>query len=112
MQKRCVLSLIASSPSSLYSPKFSLPLNLDTLSRRYKPTSPQILAPSKLPLLRQIMYVSFLYPTQEITIETNLFGTYFLEVIFNLDLVTGKIYSPLGNLATNRFISTQNLTIH
>ena len=48
MQKCYVLSLIASSPSSLYSPKFSLPLNLDTLSRRYKPTSPQISAPSKL----------------------------------------------------------------
>ena len=46
-----LLLLIAASPSSLYSPTFFLPINLDNLSRRYKPTSSQISAPSKLPIV-------------------------------------------------------------
>ena len=46
-----LLLLIAASPSSLYSPTFSLPIKLDNLSRRYQPTSSQISSPSKLPLV-------------------------------------------------------------
>ena len=43
-----LLLLIGASRSSFYSPTFSLPINLDSLPRRYKPTSSQISAPSKL----------------------------------------------------------------
>ena len=43
-----LLLLIAASPSCRYSPTFFLPIKLDNLSRRYKPTSSQISAPSKL----------------------------------------------------------------
>ena len=46
-----LLLLIAASPSSLYSPTFFLPIKLDNLSRRYKPTSSQISAPSKIPIV-------------------------------------------------------------
>ena len=46
-----LLLLIAASRSYLYSPTFSLPINLDNLSRRYKPPSSQISAPSKLPIV-------------------------------------------------------------
>ena len=48
---RPLLLLIAASPSSLYSPTLSLPIKLDTSSRRYKPTSSQILVPSKVSIV-------------------------------------------------------------
>ena len=47
-----LLLLIAASLSSLYSPTFSLQIKFDNLSRRYKPTSSQILASSKLPIVK------------------------------------------------------------
>ena len=48
---RPLLLLITASQSSLYSPTLSLPIKLDTSSRRYKPTSSQIVAPSKLSII-------------------------------------------------------------
>ena len=46
-----LLLLIAASPSSLNSPTFSVPIRLDSFSRRYKPTSSKIQASSKLPFV-------------------------------------------------------------
>ena len=46
------ITTINSSKSSMYNPTFSLPIKLDCLSRRHKPTSSQTLAPSKLPIVR------------------------------------------------------------
>ena len=51
-----LLLLIAASPSSLNSPTFSLPIRLDSLSRRYKPTSSKIRLHRNFPLLRQITH--------------------------------------------------------
>ena len=46
-----LLLIIAASLSSLYSSTFYLPIKLESLARRYKPTSSQIVAPSKLPIV-------------------------------------------------------------
>ena len=46
-----LLLLIALSPSSLYSPIFSFPINLNNFSRRHKSTSSQISAPPKLSIV-------------------------------------------------------------
>ena len=56
-----LLLLTAASPSSLCSPTFSLPTKFDSLSRRYNPTSSQILAPSKLSVVMSNNVLSYFF---------------------------------------------------
>ena len=48
------------SPSSLYSPMLSFPYLAHSLSRMNRPTSSQISAPSKLPIVTSNVLLSFL----------------------------------------------------
>ena len=76
-----LLLSIAARTSSLYSPTFFLPIKLDNLSRRYKPTSSQILAPSKLPFVTS-NNVSSPFLTQVTSLlESSGFLAYFIALM-------------------------------
>ena len=88
-----LLLLIGASPSSLYCPTVFLPIKLDNLSERYKPTSSQTLALSKLPIVTPNNVLSpFLTQILPLLKSSNFLSCFIALMAFSLMFVKYSTY--------------------
>ena len=104
-----LLILIAVILSSLHSPTFFLPTNLDNFSRSHKPTSSQILTLSKLPIFtsNNVSFSSFFFSKSRLCQKVMILLQKFIalmtlssislkDLAFSMDLF--KRFSEMGGL--------------